>query len=186
MVQQQIPQEAYQLGERYSLGLPTAVYRTQYTQADILFFWSQLMLSLVTIGIALGYIVAFVFFHAYLVRIFLPVFIALSAFSFVNTVRATRRNMRPPYAPFTRRLRVYVYEYGLIRLRTTKPEIIRWDEIRRVRCYTYQDAKGARGFQPFVTVRRSDGKSFRFGANIGNVTLLGKIIEQEYAKRKSA
>ncbi len=184
MAQQRLPQEAYQLGERYHLGMPTAVYRTQYTRADILLFQSQFMLSLLTIGISLGFIVAFLFFRIYLAKIFLPVLIVLYALTFTNMFRSTRRSMRPPYVPFTRKLRVYVYEHGLIRLRTAKPEVIRWDEIRHIRCYTYQDAKGARGFQPFVTVLRKDGKSFRFGANIADVTLLGKTIEQEWTKKE--
>lgn len=184
MVQQQIPQEAYQLGETYHLGTPTAVYRTQYTQADILFFWLQLILSLLTIGTAIGLIVATEVFHIRLTNVSLLVLIVLGALPLASTLRSTRRRMPPPYVPFTKNLRVYVYEHGLIRLRTVKPEIIRWNDIKRVRCYTYQDAQDARGFQPFVTVRRSDGKSFRFGANIGNVTLLGKTIKQEYTKRK--
>ena len=185
MAQQQIPQEAYQLSEKYYLGMPTAVYRTQYTRADSLLFQSQLLFSLLTIGISLGFIVAFLFFHIYLAKIFLFVLIVLSALTFTNLFRSMRRSTRPPYVPFTRDLRVYMYEHGLVRLRTTKPDVIRWDEIRRVRCYTYQDAKGARGFQPFVTVLCKDGKSFRFGANITDVTLLGKTIEQECTKRKN-
>ncbi len=178
MTQQQIPQEAYLLGERYHLGNPTAVYRTQYTQADILFFWLQLILSLLTIGTAIGLIVATEVFHVHLTKVSLLVLIVLGALPLVSTLRSTRRRMRPPYVPFTRDLRVYMYQDGLVRLRTTKPEVIRWDEIKRVHCYTYQDAQGAKGFQPFVTVRRNDGKSFRFGANIADVTLLGQTIEQ--------
>ena len=184
MVQQQIPEEVYQFGKTYSLGQPIAVYRTHYTQADRVFFWSQLMISLLTIGISIGFILALAVFHAQIAKIFGPVVIVLIAVNLTNSFRTTRRRMRLSYVPFTSMLRVYVYEEGLIRLRTTKPEVIRWNEIERVHCSTYSDTKNARGFQPSVTLVRINGKSLVFGANIADVTSLGQTVEQEYTKRK--
>ena len=184
MSQQQIPEEAFQLGETYHLGAPLAVYRTHYTRADRVFFWSQLMISLLTIGISIGFILALAVFHAQIAKIFGPVVIVLIAINLTNTFRTTRRRMRPSYVPFTSKLRVYVYEDGLIRMRTTQPEVVRWDEIQHVRCYTYSDTKNARGFQPSVTIVRNNGKSLTFGANVTDVALLGTTIEQAYTKRK--
>ena len=177
MAQQQIPEEAYQLGETYHLGTPLAVYRTHYTRASILFFWSQVALALLAVLVALGFLLALEVFHAHVANLFLPVLLVFFTLNLTSTSRAVRNKGQTSYAPFTSKLRVYVYEDGLIRLRTIQPVVIRWDEIRRVRCYIYADTKNARGFQPSVTVVRTNGKSLVFGANIANVILLGKTIE---------
>ena len=184
IVQQQIPEEAYQLGEIYHLGPPLAVYRTHYTRASILFFWSQVALALVAVLVAFGFLLALEVFHAHVANLFLPVLLVFFALNITSTSRASRNKGQTSYTPFTNKLRVYVYEDGLIRLRTTQPVVIHWDEIQRVRCYTYSDTKNARGFQPSVTIMRNNGKSLAFGANIADVTLLGRTIEQAYAKRK--
>ncbi len=184
MAQQQIPEEAYQLGETYHLGALLAVYRTHYTRASILFFWSQVGLALVAVLVAFGFLLALEVFHAHVANLFLPVMLVFFALNLTSTSRAVRSKGQTSYTPFTSQLRVYVYEDGLIRVRTTQPVVIRWDEIQRVRNYTYSDTKNARGFQPSVTVVRNNGKSLAFGANITDVTLLGKTIEQEYTKRK--
>ena len=179
----QIPEEAYRLGETYHLGTPTAVYRTHYTQTEIFFFWSQIAIALLAVLVAFGFILAFEVFHARVARLFLPVLLVFFTLNIFNTSRTLRYKGRASYVPFTRNLRVYVYNDGLLRVRTTKPEVIRWDEIKRVRCYTSQETKNLRDFQPFVTIVRNNGKSLRFGANIVDVASLGYIIEQEYAKR---
>ncbi len=177
MAQQQIPEEAYQLGGTYHLGTPLAVYRTHYTRVSILFFWSQIALALLAILIAFGFLLALEVFHAHVANLFLPVLLVFFTLNLTSTSRAVRNKGQISYAPFTSKLRVYVYEDGLIRLRTTRPKVIHWDEIKRVRCSTYLDTKNARGFQPSVTIVRNNGKPLVFGANIANVTLLGQTIE---------
>lgn len=184
MAQYQIPDEAYRLGETYQLGMPTGVYRTHYTQASRLFFWSQIALALLAVLVACGFLLALEVFHAHVANLFLPVLLVFFALNITSTSRAVRRKTQTAYIPFTQNLRVYVYENGLIRIRTNKPEVIRWNEIRHVRCYNYPETKNARGFQPSVTIVRTNGKSLAFGANIIDVILLGKTIEQAYAKRK--
>ncbi len=182
MFQQQLPDEAYQLGETYELGMPTAVYRVSYSRSDMLFFWWQVASSLLTIAVALAFIVALELFHAPVVKLFLPVFVLLVTLNFTNTFRAARRKSRSIYAPFTRNLRVYLYEHGLIQLRTTQPIVVRWEEITRVRCSLYSEA--ARSFQSSVIVERVHGKSLRFGANMPNIASLCENIEREYRRRK--
>ena len=184
MAQQQIPEEAYQLGEMYTLGKPLAVYRTHYSQASRLFFWSQVALAVLAATVAIGFLIAFEVFHAHVAKLFLPVLLVFFALNLASTTRAVRSKGQTSYAPFTRNLRVYVYQKGLIRLRTTHPEVLRWNEIRRVRCYNYADAQNTRDFQPSVRVTRNNGKSLVFRATITDVASLGKTIEQEYAKRK--
>jgi len=179
---QQLPEEAYQLGKTYQLGTPTAVYRTRYTRNDMLFFWSQLALSLLTIAVALTFILAFEHFHASVAKLFFPVLVVFLALNFTNMFRATRRKNHSLYDPFARNLRVYVYEDGFIRLRSTRPEVVRWDEIANVRCSFYQ--KTARNFQSTVIVERTHGKPLRFGANIPDIAALGETLEREYRKRK--
>ncbi len=184
MAQQQIPEEAYQFGKTHHLGIPIAVYRTHYTRASILFFWSQVALALLAVLVALGFLFALEVFHAHVANLFLPVLLVFFTLNITSTSRAVRNKGQTSYAPFTSKLRVYVYEDGLIRLRTTQPVVIRWGEIQRVRCSTYADTKNARGFQPSVTIVRTNGKTLVFGSNIENVTLLGNTIEQAYTKRK--
>ncbi len=179
---QQLPEEAYQLGKTYQLGVPTAVYRVQYTRNDMLFFWSQIALSLLTIVVALTFIVALEIFHASVAKVFFPVLVVFLALNFTNTFRATRRKNRLLYDPFMRNLRVYIYEDGFIRLRSTQPEVVRWDEIANVRCSLYQEI--ARNFQSSVIVERTHGKPLRFGANIPDIAALGETLEHEYRKRK--
>ncbi len=185
MAQQQLSEEAYRLGETYQLGMPTAVYRTHYTQASRLFFWTQIALALLAALIAVGFLLALEVFHAHVANLFLPVLLLFFMLNITSTSRTVRRKMQTSYVPFTQNLRVYVYEGGLIRMRTNKPEVIRWNEIRRVRCSSYPETKNARGFQPSVTIVRINGKLLVFGANITDVSLLGKTIEQEYMKWKS-
>ena len=184
MAQQQIPEEAYQLGKTYQLGTPLAVYRTYYTRASMAFFWSQVALALLAVLVAIGFLLALEVFHAHVANLFLPVLLVFFTLNITSTSRATRNKGQTSYAPFTSKLHVYVYENGLIRVRTTQPEVVRWDEIQRVRCSTYADTKNARGFQPSVTLVRTNGKSLTFGANIADVALLGSTIEQAYAKGK--
>ncbi len=184
MAQQQIPEEAYQLGKTYSLGQPIAVFRAHYTQASKLYFWSQVALALLAVLVALGFLLALEVFHAHVANLFLPVLLIFFGLNITSTARTVRNKGQTPYVPFTHNLRVYVYEDGLIRLQTTRPEVIYWDEIQRVRCSTYSDTKFTRDFQPSVTLVRNNGKSLAFGANITDVTLLGKTIEQACTKRK--
>ena len=184
MTQQQIPEEAYQLGKTYSLGQPIAVYRTHYTQASKLYFWSQIALALLAVLVAFGFLLALEAFHAHVANLFLPVLLIFFALNVTSTARTLRNKGQTPYVPFTRNLRVYVYEEGLIRIRATRPEVVRWDEIQHVHCSTYSDTKNARGFQPSVSVVRKNGKSLAFGANITDIVLLGKTIEQAYIQRK--
>ncbi|GAC1551892.1 MAG: hypothetical protein NVS2B2_02030 [Ktedonobacteraceae bacterium] len=180
MAQQQLPEEAYQLGKTYQLGTPMAVYRTHYTQASILFFWSQVALALLAVVVAFSFLLAFEVFHAHVANLFLPVLLVFFALNITNTSRAVRSKGQASYVPFTRNLRVYVYTDGLIRVRTTRPEVIHWNEIRRVRCHTYSATKNTtRGFQPSVTIVRHNGKSLTFGANIADVTSLGKTIQDQ-------
>jgi len=181
---EQISEEASQLGKTYHLGMPIAVYRTHYTQASILFFWSQVALALLAVLVASGFLLAIELFHAHVANLFLPVMLVFFTLNITNSARTVRSKGRTSYIPFTRNLRVYIYEDGLVRVRTTKPEVLRWNEIHRVRCYLYQDTKNTRGFQPSVTVVRNNGKSLVFGANITDVGLLGKTIEREHVKRK--
>ena len=180
--QQQLPDEAYQLGETYQLGIPTAAYRVSYSRADVLLFWSQIALSLLTIAVALAFILALELFHAPVAKLFLPVLILFLMLNFANTFRAARRKKRSVYDPFTRNLRVYLYKHGLIQLRTTQPVVVRWEEIARVHCSLYQEA--ARSFQSSVIVERIHGKSLRFGSNIPNIASLCEAIERGYRKRK--
>ncbi len=184
MAQQQIPEEAYQLGELYALGAPITVYRTHYSQANRLFFWSQVALALLAATVAVGFLIAFEVFHTHVANLFFPVLLVFFALNLASTTRAVRNKGQTAYAPFTRNLRVYVYQNGLIRLRTTRPEVLHWDEIRQIRCYNYASAQNTRGFQPSVKITSNNGKSLVFSANIVDVALLGKTIEQEYAKRK--
>lgn len=184
MAQQQIPEEAYRLSKTYHLGIPLAVYRTHYTQASVLFFWSQVALALLAVVVAIGFLVALEVFHTHVANLFLPVLLVFFALNISTTARATRNKGRTPYVPFTRNLRVYVYENGLIHLRTTRPEVLHWNEIRSVHCYNYADTRNVRGFQPFVTIIKTNGKSLVLRANVVGVTLLCKTIEQEYSKRK--
>ena len=177
MAQLQIPEEAYQLGNTFHLGTPLAVYRTHYTKASILFFWSQVALALLAVLVALGFLLALEVFHAHVANLFLPVLLVFFTLNITSTSRAVRNKGQTSYTPFTSKLRVYVYEEGLIRLRTTQPEVIRWNEIQRVRCSTYADTKNARGFQPSVTIIRNNGKSLVFRANIADIALLGKTIQ---------
>jgi hypothetical protein len=180
--QQKLSDEAYQLGETYGLGTPNAIYRASYSRADIFLFWWQIASSLLTIAVALAFIVALELFHASVARLFLPVLVLFLALNFTNTFRAARRKKRFVYDPFTRNLRVYLYEHGLIQLRATRPVVVRWEEIARVRCSLYQEA--ARSFQSSIIVDRIHGKPLRFGANIPNIASLCENIERAYRKRK--
>jgi hypothetical protein len=180
--QQPLPDEAYQLGDIYQLGSPTAVYRVSYSRNDRFLLWSQVASSLLTIAVALAFIVALELFHASVAKLFFPVLVLLVALNFANTFRAARRKSRSVYDPFTRKLRVYLYEQGLIQLRTTRPIVVRWEEITRVRCSLYSEA--ARSFQSSVIVERIHGRPLRFGANIPNIASLCENIERENRKRK--
>ena len=184
MAQQQIPDEAHQLGETYQLGAPLAVFRTHYTRASILFFWSQVALAMLAVLVAVGFLLALEVFHAHVANLFLPVLLIFFALNITSTSRAVRSKGQTSYTPFTNKLRVYVYKDGLIRVRTTRPEVIHWDELQRVQCNTYSDTKNVRGFQPSVKIVRTNGKTRIFGANITDVALLGKMIEQAYTKQK--
>ena len=170
MAQQKLPEEAYQLGKTYSLGIPLAMYRTEYTQASKLFFWSQVALALLAVVVVIGFLIALEVFHAHVANLFLPVLLVFFALNISTTARAARNKGQASYIPFTHNLHVYVYENGLIRLRTTRPEVLRWNEIQRIRNDTYSQT--TRGFQPSITIVRNNGKSLVFGANIANVVLL--------------
>ncbi|GAC1652974.1 MAG: hypothetical protein NVS4B12_24610 [Ktedonobacteraceae bacterium] len=185
MAQQQIPEEACRLGEVYSLGMPTAIYRIHYTRADLLFFWSQIAMALLAVVVALSFILAFEVFHAHVANLFFPVLIVFFTLNITNISRATRRKTPVAYDPFARNARVYLYKDGFIYVYSIKPEVVRWDEIKQVRCYTYQDTKHARGLQPPIIVIRNDGKKLTLSANIADVVSLSNIIQQEYLQRKS-
>ncbi len=183
MAQQPLPDEAYRLGETYALGAPVGVYRTRYSQASRVFFWSQVVLAGLEVVVAVGFLVAAEVFHARVANLFLLVLLIFFALNIGSTARSLRYTKgRVPYVPFTRNLRVYVYQNGLIRLRTTRPEVLRWSEIRQVRYFGTMDAPNVRGFQPSVRVTRNNGRTLVFGANIEGVTQLGQTIERAFAK----
>ncbi len=180
---QQIPDEAYRLGETYQLGVPTAVYRVIYTRADMFFFWSQIAIFLLMFVVAVALIVALTVFHAHLKSILLPVILALSALNIANYSRAAQRRNKPFVDPFSRNLRVYVYPNGFIRLRNSVPDVVRWDQIKRVR-YIHPGSVYGGSIQHSVTVVRNDGKRMGFGTVLPKIDELGTIIEHEYYLRR--
>ena len=102
MAQQQIPQEAYQLAETYHMGTPLEVYRTHYTRASILFFWTQIALALLAALVAISFLIALEVFHAHVANLFLPVLLVFFALNIGSTSRAVRSKGQPSsYVPFT-------------------------------------------------------------------------------------
>jgi hypothetical protein len=91
-----------------------------------------------------------------------------------------RRHINQPVvSPFMRNLRVYTCTEGLIRLRNRKPNIIRWDQIKRVR-YFHRNSL-YKSTVPIVIVYRNDGKMFSFSSIFPNIDELGTTIEHEFA-----
>ena len=77
-----------------------------------------------------------------------------------------------------RNLRVYTCTGGLIRLRNHRPNVIRWDQIKRVR-YFHRGSM-YKSTVPFVIVYRYDGKMFSFSSRFSNIEELGTTIEHEF------
>jgi len=183
VIEQQQP-EATQLGEQYHLGSLLETYRVEYSRESILVFRLLMtMMLLVTIAgcSVIGSLVLFKTHIPYYFTFLLTLLLAVLNIPLYRLGRNKKVSPPVPYNPSLRNLRVYIYENGLVRLRSRKPEVILWNKMKHVQRIPLNryDIQGTR---PFLNIRLTNGKLVSFIGNFPNITALGDAIEREYLK----
>ena len=182
--QQPQPLEATQLGEQYHLGSLLETYHVYYGRASIRFYQIQLAISTVVIIVSAVSLVDLLVFKSLVPIYYLPIMaFAINVPIFYHNIHNWRNKTLPPvpFNPWQRRLRVYVYENGFVRLRATKPQVIRWGEVKYVE-YVGLVSYDWYGIQPIVKAWLTNGKVIKFARNIVGVTELCTTMRREQVK----
>lgn len=173
----EIPPVIYQQAGAYGLGAPVAVYKPLLPN---IFAILGMIVGVVVIDVIL--LVAIALLTDYVLYILVVIPIAAIVYGIM--------------ALFNCNLRVYQFSDGLIRVKGTQTDLIRWDQVtsvvqqvrRRGNYYFWGGIIGAaiaarsRPSQNF-TVQRNDGATFKFNAILKNVAQLGQNIQQAVTQR---
>ena len=181
-----MPDEAFQLGQTYHLGTPIATFKPQYSRSGAAFFYSQVLFLVFALAILLAALILYFSNHTHNVIWLFFLIIVLNSFNILNVTRRKNKG-QPIISPFEQNRRIYVYQYGLISIRSKQPVVVRWEQVQQVR---YIRPKSLYGRTATITVVYSDrGATKRL--SIGNILTnaemdsLGTLLEQMYAARKA-
>lgn len=168
---QPLTSEAQQVIASYRLGIPTAAYRAKFTikkaiAVAFLFAVGLGMLAVVILDSSSASLSTLI-----TVVIVSVLFLAIPIWVVVDALRS-------------RDIRVYVCPGGLLYLHGGKTEAMRWDQVESFwRKIVKTSSYGIQtGTTHRYTLRRSDGATFTFNDNIGNVEALGNTIAEETAR----
>lgn len=168
---QPLTSEAQLVIASYHLGIPTATYRAKFTIKKAI---AVAFLFAVGVGILAAAILdssSMLLSTMIAVVILSVLFLAIPLWIVVDAVRS-------------RDIQVYVCPGGLLYLHSGKTEAIRWDQAES--CWRKVVKTSSYGIQTGAThrytLRRSDGATFKFNDNIGNVEALGNTIADETAR----
>jgi hypothetical protein len=158
--EQQIPPAVYQQASVYNLGTPTGIFKPRFAN------------PLAIIGIALGItiadiivLVAILMAAGYLFYILITIPIAAIIWMIAALSHCNQR--------------IYTFTQGLIETRGSVQDISRWEHIETV---WVKVVKSYSKTSYTYTVRRTDGKTFKFTSYLQNVVQLGGIIQQELVR----
>ncbi len=168
---QPLTTEARQVIASYHLGIPTAAYRAKFTIKKAI---AVAFLFAVGLGILVAAILdssSVLLSTVIAVVISSVLFLAIPIWIVVDAVRS-------------RDIQVYVCPGGLLYLHSGKTRAIRWDQVdafwrKVVKTSSYGIQTGT---THRYTLRCSDGATFKFNDNIGNVEALGNTIAAETAR----
>lgn len=174
-----MPDEAFQLGQTYHLGTPMAAFRPKYSRSGAAFFYSQVLFLVFALAILLAALIFYFSNHTHNVIWLFFLIIVLNSFNILNVTRRKNKG-QPIISPFEQNRRIYVYQDGLISIRSKQPIVVRWEQVRQVR---YNRPKSLYGRTATITVVYADrGMIKRLG--IGNILTnaemdrLGTLLEQ--------
>lgn len=186
----QFPDEAYELGERYQLGQPLAQYKVVYRPLDVVFFAWMFLSGLWLAAWVVVTIVVTVNFLRHLNQPLPPVWwlllcglIPILCSSPLMRKLGKRLNGRGFVSPFSAHLRLYVYPEGFVRLRSRRPLMVRWEQVRRVRVL-HPDYYGRPFDYYIVTVHRADGRVITLTSALTGIEELGRMMQGEYYIRR--
>ena len=178
--------EGLRLGETYHLGTPIATFRPHYSRSGTAFFYSQVLFLVFALAILLAAIIIYLGDHTHNVLWLFFLILVLNSFNILNITRRKNKD-QPIISPFEQHRRIYVYQDGIISIRSTQPVVVRWEQVRQVR---YIRPRSLYGRMATITVVYSDrGTIKRLG--IGNILpnadmdSLGTLLEQMYTARKA-
>ena len=153
------------------LGIPTATYRAKFTIKKVI---AVAFLFAVGVGILAAAILdssSMLLSTMIAVVISSLLLLAIPLWIVVDALRS-------------RDIQVYVCPGGLLYQHGGKTEAIRWDQVES--CWRKVVKTSSYGIQTGAThrytLRRSDGATFKFNDNIGNVEALGNTIADETAR----
>lgn len=157
-VQPQISGEVYQQAAIYQLGTPVATFTPLLS--------NPLTIIAMVLGIIIAdvILVAFIYSLGYILYILIAIPIAAIIYG-INALRHCN-------------LKVYQFSYGLVRVKGTRVDAIRWDQVESV---WQKITKGRYSTSRTYTLRRSDGASFTFTHALRHVEQLGQNMQQTIA-----
>lgn len=159
---QQVPPEVYNQAATYSLGNVTGTYKPRFTN---LFVILGIGIGATILDIIVLYAILVASGYLFYILIVIPILALIWMFTTL------------PYA----NLRVYTFSQGIVHAKGNALEVVRWDQIEAV----WERLIRSRGRTQSVlyTVRRGgDGKTFTYGSQLQQNTVLGQTIQQEVVR----
>lgn len=178
--------ESLRLGETYHLGMLIATFKPHYSRSGAAFFYSQVLFLVFALAILITAFILYFSNYTHNVIWLFFLIIVLNSFNILNVTRRKNKG-QPIISPFEQHRRIYVYQNGLISIRSKQPVVMRWEQVRQVR---YIRPKTLYGRTATITIVYSDrGATKRIGiANVltnADMDSLGTLLEQMYATWKA-
>lgn len=170
-----------QLSEMHHLGSPLAAYRAHYSRSGAAFFFTQVVFLLFSLAVLLAALLIFFIYHTRDVYWLFYLIIALNSFNLLTITRRKNKD-QPIVSPFERNARIYVYQDGLIYIRSTHPVVVRWEQVRQVRYIRPKSQYGRTAAVTVVYTARGTTKRLGIGNILTNAELdaLGMLLEEMY------
>jgi len=172
--------EEYLVGERYQLGEPRGVYRRSVTFSGQVAFFAFMLLVLDLVMVVLLLAVEGL--------AGLSAAAPLSVVQFMIALAKIFSSVRHEAVvmPFSRKVSVSIYREGLLYRRGSRTRVVRWEDIIAVRrTWRVERRKGKlkRVTYAYICSVRAQ-PDLALDAGIDRVAELGKLIEQEFLRRR--
>jgi len=157
---QQLPGEVYQQAAMYQLGEMRQIYKPTFTNP---FTIIGMVIGTIILDIIALVVIANLTGYIYYILIVIPIVAIIYAI----------------YGLLTFNLKVYVFTYGFVGAKGSAIDVVRWDQIEAV---WERIMRSRYGLRYTYTVRRGDGKIFKYGNVLKGIANLGSTIQQEVTR----
>ncbi|GCE26924.1 hypothetical protein KDA_24080 [Dictyobacter alpinus] len=173
--------EGERLGKQHKLDQLVVTLKVDYRSSDLFY---ALYLSIVTPCILVLLAIGFIFSMSFqLTTTTYYALVSVIAFLYLSILSVSwLRDYRPLLPPYRKNMHVHIYKEGFVRVTNQRTDVVRWDDMQRVR-YKRSTSMGGDDYNSVVKIWRNGGRKLVFNSTLKNVDLLGRLAEREYQSR---